>query len=315
MNLNNLTKNNERNTNRYYNFKNSDNNEKELEITENQMIIPKHKLAQLKKSSGFFNVFIDRDFTNSYDYFDNDGNYIFKKELLPKKFIYYGENANNDYVFSRNQVWKALPNVLTDGHIPDPILAELIADWFMFNTDSLYNPTLAESETVPKPSGFYKAAPSKKQLQRLRKLNRELGINNNNNYNIPYYLIGRPKPTREELFANLTKEKRKEKMLELKRELIKNKKLNMEDFAEMLFNKTMNISRALNETKKATSNRTKYGKSKTISKKPLKEMRKEKRRTQRRKMAIARKTMKQTFNNTNELNNNNEYNNEFNINE
>ena len=313
MNLRNLTVSNNSPINSFLNKNLKLEDERELEVTNNAIIIPKRLIPKLQKSSGFFEAFIDRNFSNSNERFDNYGNYIFKKDLIPNSSIFYDKNTNEEYVINRNDIWKAFPEVLTDGHIPDPILGKFIADYFTFNTNSFFKPTLAESETITKPNGYYISKPSRKQLKKIRAINKELyDDNNNSNNDLPFHM--RPyRRTGLELIENrqnaleyLQMKKRRENLQALKKDLIRNKKANVEDLAEALqnsFTKKYIIANAINQTKKATANRTKYGKSKTQSKKSIKEQRKEKRRTQRRNVARSRKTLKQLILNENEIEN------------
>lgn len=324
MSLNNLTKNNNANVSnvlsKFYSKRSEEliENEREPEFTKNTILIPRRKISQLQNASGFFEAFIDRDFSNSNEYFDSKGNYILKKELLPETFYFYDKKGNAEYIIKRDEVWKALPKALLEGHIPDPILAELIADWFMFKTNSFFRPTLPMSEAITKSNRYYLKGPSKYQLKKQRRENRtyrkfrnEIYGNNNNNNN--YLPLSYRRLSKNELLELMKEEERHNKINELKNELRREKKENVEDLAEALqdiFTKKQNISRAISESEKATSNRTKYGKSKTMRKKPLGEMRKEKRRSLRRERARVRKTMKHKplgndYNNYNNNNNNN----------
>jgi hypothetical protein len=281
------------------------------------MIIPRRNIPQLRKASGFFNAFIDRNFSNSNDFFDNNGNYILKKDLLPEDFYYYDKNTNSEYTIKREEVWKALPDILLEGHISEPILGKLIANWFMFNTDTFFQPTLPESEKINGPNGYYVAEPSRAQRKKQRSKKREIqtlknelyeGLNNNNNY---LYRVYTPF-TQKELLEFIEIEKRKDKIAEIKEELKKHKNANVEDLVEALediYTKSQ-LAHAISETEKATANRTKYGKEKTLRRKPLKEMFKEKRRTQKRERARKRKTMKHSRLNNNNNNGNSNNNNE-----
>lgn len=318
MNHNNLT----RNTNYMYNTKNENeqnnnenNNENEIQYNKNIMIIPKSKFAKLKKASSYFDVFIDRNFKNSKEYFDDKGNYIFKKDLLPEKFYHYNKNTNTEYVYKRDEIWKALPNILLEGHIGDPILGKLIADQFLFNTNSFYYPTLPESERINRPNEEYIPGPSKKQLKKTRKQNREIGLNK---YTFTRYSpFGFTVLSRDELIANFEKDRRKEEIIKLKKELMRENKGNVEALAKAVFNKNKNILRAITEAKKAMANRTKYGKK--VFKLPRniltqrKEKAKQKRKTLKRGQQQQRKEKRKEYNwNYNEENYNGENYNEEN---
>ena len=102
MNLNNLTKNNNANVNnvltKFYSKRSEEliENEREPEFTKNTILIPRRKISQLQNASGFFEAFIDRDFSNSNEYFDTKGNYILKKELLPETFYFYDKKLKKN---------------------------------------------------------------------------------------------------------------------------------------------------------------------------------------------------------------------------
>lgn len=283
-------------------------NDVDLQINANTIIIPKKKIPQLRKASGFFEAFIDRNFTNSDEFFDSKGNYILKKDLLPDNIRYYDRNTNEEYIIKRNEVWNALPAVLTEGHIPDKILGKFIADYFIFhNIYGFFNPTLPESNTVDKPSGLYIPEPSRAALKKGRRINREIGYrnyiynNNNNNYNNYYN-------TREQLLENFAIYKPREEIIKKKIELRRERKGNVENLAEALQTILKNkVAKAINESKRATNNSTKSRKNKTKLPGTVRASRMErykgKRKTEKRSKQRARKTLKRHSNN----NNNNSY--------
>jgi hypothetical protein len=262
-------------------------NEREPEINANSILIPQRMINGLKKSSGFFEAFIDRNFTNSNDFFDEKGNYILKKDLLPERFYYYDRNSNTEYIFKRNQVWNALTAALLDGHVPDAVLARFIADWFIFDKNvNFFNPTLPESKTVHVPKSVYFPAPGKKERQRERKYEREERL----------YNLG--------LFNDLTnKEKRKEQLLELKQELQELNRANVEALAEAAFGNNEKTSLVLAETGKATRVYSKYPKS---GKRPSKTSRKTiEHRGNKIRENVRRKTARKTKSNKRRYTNNN----------
>lgn len=288
----------------------------------NSIIIPKNEFGRLKRDFGFFEAFINTNFSNSAQFFNEDGNYILKKELFPEEMIYFDSNTGEDYVIKRNDMWKVLPKALNDYHVTDRVLGDFLANFLLFKTknNSLFNPTVPEQETVPRPNGFFVAGPSRAQLKRERrtqreinKLRRELGENFNNNNNNYFPYRGAPM-SNENLAKFLIREKREEEIAELKEKLKTEKTENVENLAnklETFYNNRQKIARAIHLTERATANRTKYG-SKT-GKLPgnllvhLKQKSKEKRRTKGRRKAAARKTRKQM-----PVGNNGEYNNENN---
>jgi hypothetical protein len=292
-------------------FKNNENtNTNELIITNNSIIIPKSKIPQLRKQSGFFEAFIDRNFTNSNEYFDSKGNYILKKELLPEVARYYDKNTNEDYVIKRNEVWKALSEVLSEGHTSDIILGKFIADYFNFHDIyGFFNPTLPELNTVAKPNGSYIPEPSRATLKKGRRINKEIGyrnyINNNNEYNNYYN-------TREQLLENFAIDKAREEIRKKKVELRREKKGTVENLAEALHTILKNkVSSTFNKAKRATNNSTKKRMNKSKIPGTLLTTRMEKykgkRETERRNKQRARKTLKQMPNRNNNQYENNEY--------
>jgi hypothetical protein len=291
----------------------------------NTIIIPKKEFSKLKSDFGFFATFIQNDFTNSDEYFDKNGNYILKKDLLPEEMPFYDKNTQEAYIIERDEVWNGLQKALSDYHVPDKILADYIADFFIYKEpgNSLFNPTIPELNTVSKPNGVYFAEPSRAQLKKTRRKARELqelrnelneGLNNND-YLYRLYLAP---ITENELLEFSEKEKRQNVIEEIKAELKRNKKANVENLVEILQNtfRRTQIAQALNQTTKAMANRTKYVKESERRRKPLSEKYKEKRKTQRRKKQRARKTAKHSRANNNENgngnygNNNNNRNNE-----
>jgi hypothetical protein len=277
-----------------------ENNINDFQISKNTIIIPKSKINQIKRNFGFFDTFIDTNFSNSKDFFDKDDNYILKKDLLPEEMIHYDKNTNQSYIIKRNEVWNALPNALSDHHIPNKILADYMTIFFLYK-DSLYNPTVPESERINRPNEEYIPGTSRKQLKKTRKQNREIGLYNEyNNYSPFGYTI----TPRNELIANFEKDKRKEELIKLKTELRRENKGNVEALAEAVFNKNKNIIRAIKETKKAMANRTKYGKNvfklpinvKTQRKGKLKQKRKTLKRSQQRQRKEQRKEYNWNYN-------------------
>lgn len=298
-------------------------NSNKYEYTNNTIIIPKSAFSKLKKDFGFFEAFIDRDFSNSNEYFDKNGNYILKKSLLPEEMIYYDKNTDDTYTIKRNQVWKALPKALNDYHVPDRVLGDYMANFFIFKThkNSLFNPTIPESNTIPKANGEYFPRTSRAQLKKQRRSQKEVellrselngNLNNNNEYS-PYLFSAYH--TENELRRFIEEDKRKNKINELKMQLKRNKNANVEELSEALqgIYKNKQLAHALYQTEKAMSNRTKYRKESETRKKPVLETKKEKRRTQRREKQRMRKTMMHSRpnNNENRNNENNENNEEY----
>jgi hypothetical protein len=284
----------------------------------NTILIPKSKFSQLKKDFGFFDAFIDRNFSNSGEYFDEKGNYILKKELLPEEMVHYDKNSDDMYIIKRNDVWNALPKALSDYHIPNKVLGDYMAEFFIFKKqgNSLFNPTVPEQNTVSKPSRVYYAGPSLAQLKKQRREARDLDslrreiygnayFNNNLNNEYPYRLF--TPFTENQLRKFIEEDKRKNKINEIKIQLRKNKNANVEELSEALqeIYKNRQLAHALYHTEKAMANRTKYGKESETRRKPLSETKKEKRRTLRRKKQRARKTAKHSRANNNENGNGN----------
>ncbi len=278
-------------------------NQQNYIFSKNTILIPKSKIPELKRDFGFFDAFIDRNFTNSDEFFDEDGNYILKKELLPEEMPHYDKETNDTYVITRNQVWNALPKALSDYHIPNRILGDYIGNFFLFKEpkNSLFNPTVPEQNTVSKPNRVYYAGPSLAQLKKQRRSERELELmrrelngNNNNNNDYPGYL--RTYHTINQLKKFIEEDKLKNRINKIKAQLKKNKKENVEELSEALqeIYRNRQLAHALYHTEKAMANRTKYGKESETRKKPLSEKYKEKRKTQRRKKQRARKTAKQS---------------------
>lgn len=288
MSLNELSGNN-RNVNNY-----------PLKFNSNQILIHKHQIPKLKKNSGFFEVFIDKDFSDSNQYFNKDGNYILKKEILPEEIYYYDKESNTEYLISRDDVFKVLPEILYEGKTGNPVLAGLVRDFFMFNKNvNFFNPTLPIPEHIKKANGYYTASPGKKELQKSRRREREL----------------ERLERLEELGLNyelLNKKTRKEQLTALKKQLQQLNRNNAELLAEEAFGNNSKVALVVSENEKAKKTYKKYPKSgvrpSKTSRKTLRYRGKDKRRTQRRNMARGRKTMKRRVNGNN--NNNNNYGNE-----
>jgi hypothetical protein len=301
-------------------------NAENYEFSNNTILIPKSKFSQLKKDFGFFDAFIDRNFSNSDEYFDEEGNYILKKELLPEEMVHYDRNSDDIYIIKRNDVWSALPKALIDYHVTDRILGDYMAEFFIFKKqgNSLFNPTVPEQNTVSKPRRFLLAGPSRAQLKKKRREERDLDslrreiygnayFNNNLNNVYPYRLF--TPFTENQLRKFIEEDKRKNKINEIKIQLKKNKNANVEELSEALqeIYKNRQLAHALYHTEKAMANRTKYEKESETRRKPLSEKYKEKRKTQRRKKQRARKTAKHSRANNNE-NGNGNYGNGNNVN-
>ena len=284
-----LNENSNRNTNavlqNFYNKRAAKFNENHPpKYNSNEILIYKHQFPKLKKNSGFFEVFIDTNFANANDFFDKDGNYILKKSLLPEEFYYYDKEFDTEYMIPRNEVFNVLPEVLYEGRTADPVIANLIRDFFMFNKNvNFFNPTLPIPEHLRGPNGYYRAAPGKKELQRERKAEREaermerleeLGLN----------------------FELTNKQTRKEQLAALKHHLQELNRANVEALAEQAFGNNGKVALVVSENNKAKRVYSKYPKSgvrpSKTSKKSAKYRAKNKRRTQRRNTARGRKEMK-----------------------
>ena len=332
MSLSNLTGNNRPVSNILSNFytrrsneiiKQEEYNSKNFEFGKNSIIIPKREFGRLKKDFGFFEAFIDTNFSNADQLFNKDGNYILKKEMFPEEMVHYNDDGKA-YIIRRNEVWKALPKALSDYHVPDKNVADFLSNFLLFKTknNSLFNPTIPEQETVRKANGRFIARPSRAQLKKQRRtqreinqLRRELGENNNNNNNNNYYHpYGYMPMSNQNLAKLLRREKREEEIAELKEKLRTSKIENVENLANMLenfYNNKQKIASTIHLTERATANRTKYGskpgKLPGVLVTQRKQKRKEKRKTQKRKKQRGRKTLRQI-----PIKNNNEYNNENN---
>ena len=301
--------------------------------SKNQIIISKNDIPRLKKDFGFFEAFIDRNFSNSDQYFDKDGNYILKKELFPEEMVHFNSNSGEEYIIKRNDMWKAIPNALNDYHVPNKILADFLANFLIFKTNknSLFNPTVPEQETIAKRNNIFIAGPSKAELKRKRrtqreinKLRRNLGenFNNNNNNNDYVPLFYRPL-TNQQLSNILTKEKRDKQISEAIKKLREERNENVETLAEKLqsiYSNRQKIAKALYLTERANANRTKYNskpaKLPGTVRNTVKGKRKGKRETQKRKSKRMHKTQRQQYynnegyeneGNTNEENENYEF--------
>jgi hypothetical protein len=204
------------------------------------IVIPKSKFDQLKKSSGFFEVFINRNFSNSNQMFNSEGNYLLRLEMLPETFYYRDPETNTEYIFKRRKVFDALQDVLFTGHTSDRIVGKFIADYFMFpRNTNFYHPTLPVPKALRKPTGYYVARPGKKQKQRTRKI--QAKFNNN-------------------AFEQTAKELRKAQLM---REIEEERANALVAIGEVLGNERAHS--VLARAEKANANRTKYGKSKRPS--------------------------------------------------
>jgi len=217
--------------------------------------------------------------------------------------VHYDRNSDDIYIIRRNDVWNALPKALSDYHIPNKVLGDYMAEFFIFKKqgNSLFNPTVPEQNTVSKPNRVYYAGPSLAQLKKQRRSERELelmrrelngNLNNNNDY--PGYI--HTYHTNNQLRKFIEEDKLKNRINKIKAQLKKNKKDNVEELSEALqeIYKNRQLTHALYHTEKAMANRTKYGKESETRKKPLVDKYKEKRKTQRRKKQRARKTAKKS---------------------
>jgi len=206
------------------------------------IVIPKSKFEQIKKTSGFFEVFINRNFSNSNQMFNSEGNYLLKLEMLPETFYYRDPETNTEYIFKRRKVFDALHDVLFTGHTSDRIVGKFIADYFMFpKKTNFYHPTLPIPKALRKPTGYYRAKPGKKQKQKTRKI---VDIFNDNAY----------------LLEQNSKELRKAQLM---REIEEERENALAAIGEVLGNERAHS--VLARAEKANANRTKYRKSKRPS--------------------------------------------------
>ena len=208
------------------------------------IVIPKNKFNQIKKSSGFFNVFINTNFSNSNTLFDREGNYLLKLENLPETFYYYDKDTNTEYSFSRRAVFDALDDVLFTGRTTKPEMARFIADYFMFNRNvNFYNPTLPIPEHIASKKGHYVARPGRKSRQKTRKASSKF---NNEDWNLY-------EPTRKEQLKTIEMAERQ------------SKRENVEALVENILGPDR-VNIVVAETEKAEAIRSKYPKSKRPSK-------------------------------------------------
>jgi hypothetical protein len=137
----------------------------------NTFVIPKKLIPRLREKSALLNTLISRNFSDANEYFDNDDNYLLKKDLLPEMgILVYDRKTNDNYVISRDDVFDALPGALLDYHVTDPYVAKAIEMYFMFDDNiKLFNPTVPEQPSFRKARGYYVARPGKKQRQKTRK--------------------------------------------------------------------------------------------------------------------------------------------------
>lgn len=207
------------------------------------IVIPKSKVDQIRKTSRFFEIFINRNFANSKEMFNSDGNYLLKIEMLPEIFYYRDPETNTEYMFKRRKVFDALYEVLFTGHTSDRIVGKFIADFFMFpRNTNFYHPTLPVPKALRRPTGYYAVKPGKKQKQKTRKLQAEFNSND--------YLLEK-QMSRELHKAQLMKEIAEERANALVA------------IGEVLGNERAHS--VLARAEKANANRTKYGKSKRPS--------------------------------------------------
>lgn len=210
----------------------------------NVIVIPKNKFNQIKKSSGFFNAFINTNFSNSNTTFDKEGNYLLKIENLPETFYYYDKDTDKEYTFSRRAVFNALNDVLFTGSTSKPEIARFIADFFMFNKNvNFYNPTLPIPEHIASKKGYFVAAPGRKSRQRTR---RAVAKFNNENWNLY-------EPTRKEQLKAAQIAERQ------------NERANVAALVENILGPNR-VNIVVSETEKAKAVRSKYPKSKRPSK-------------------------------------------------
>jgi hypothetical protein len=206
------------------------------------IVIPKSKFDQIRKTSGFFEVFINRNFSNSNQMFNSEGNYLLKLEMLPETFYYRDPETNTEYTFKRRKVFDALHDVLFTGHTSDRIVGKFIADYFMFpRNTNFYHPTLPVPKALRRPTGYYAAKPGKKQKQKTRKI--VARFNNN------AYLL---EPTSKEL-----------RKAQLMKEIAEERANALVAIGEVLGNERAHS--VLARAERANANRTKYGKSKRPS--------------------------------------------------
>ena len=207
------------------------------------IVIPKSKFDQIRKTSGFFEVFINRNFSNSNEMFNSEGNYLLKLEMLPETFYYRDPETNTEYIFKRRKVFDALHDVLYTGHTSDRIVGKFIADYFMFpKKTNFYHPTLPIPKAIRKPTGYYKAKPGRKQKQKTRKLQAEFNSND--------YLLEK----------QMSKELRKAQLM---KEIAEERENALAAIGEVLGNERAHS--VLVRAEKENANRTKYGKSKRPS--------------------------------------------------
>jgi len=171
-------------------------------------------------------------------------------------------------------MWKELPKAINDYHITNKVLGDFLANYLMFRTpnNGLYNPTVPEQETIPKSNNVFNVGPSKAQLKKERRAQREInefreeigeGYNSNvNNYKYKGPPRSGPVSTNKELAENMKKYKQYEEKVEKMLEARKEKEEKVEETVEKLRNIYKNkqkIAKALYHIQKAQANRTKYG--------------------------------------------------------
>jgi hypothetical protein len=200
--------------------------ESELEYNneKNTIQIHRSKIPRLKAMSGLLNTLINKNFKNSNNYFNNEGNYFLDRNILPEKYFSEEEYPGR---------WNALREAIEDGSVSDPKHREFIEDFFLFKS------SLTPHTVITPQQGYFVRNLGKKGKQKLRRVElKSMGYYNNN--------------LNENNERSVRKaEERAEREAETE---------NLEAMVENMLGRNR-LNKVLSETKKAKAERSKYPKS------------------------------------------------------
>lgn len=131
--------------------------------------ISKNKIPELKKKSELLNMLFSRNFKNSNNYYDNEGNFFLNRDILSE---------------FTNEQWLGLRTAIEEGWVNDPAVRQFIKSYFIFNNDL----TPPERVMYIKKGEYPRGKTRKERKLMSRILRHNFNMNNMNDLNNMNYM-------------------------------------------------------------------------------------------------------------------------------
>jgi hypothetical protein len=204
--------------------------------------ISKNQIPELKKKSELLGILFSRNFKNSNNYYDNEGNFFLNRDILSE---------------FTNEQWLGLRTAIEEGWVDDPTVRSFIKQFFIFNND-----LTPPARTMYVEKGEYPRGKTRKQRKLMSRIlrhnfndnmNMNMNMNNSNNTENNYNNVNN---MREELLKELGNRSNIENIL---KKINSSKKAQRYLSTKKYKNKKSNKSRKINNSK-SKKNKTRKSK-------------------------------------------------------